>query len=329
MARKIPTPERRRYGIGEWYGRLFSALSVAERRKFGSIGGKKGHHLPCIPRLATDPQAVCSKAGGVCSLGLYTLTSDGTTFDPNSLVTLCPYRFWEGNKVFRFVSQRTLKQENPILIVKEVGFLQGAQENGESECPVTGEGETIAEAPLAGGGGSDVGRIDMVLVRPGSDPPDWCALEMQSVYFSGRSMLNDFRQLAENPTSIFPSAHRRPDFRSSGPKRLMPQLQIKVPTLRRWGKKMAVIVDKPFFDSLFRMDEVAHLSNADIAWFVLAYRKSGKMAELDLHGVHYTTLERAVEGLTAGQPVSLEHFESDISKFLTRRKYGKKIISVQ
>lgn len=328
MPRKISTVERRRYGIGEWYGRLFSTLSVAERQKFGSIGGKKGHGLPCIPRLASNPQAICSKAGGVCSLGMYVLTPDGTIFASETLVTLCPYRFWEGNKVFRFVSRCTLKQESPVLIVKEVGFLQSTQETGGRDGGGDGESETLPEALPAEISGSDVGRIDMVLVRPGSNPPEWCALEMQAVYFSGRSMLNDFKQLAENPSSIFPSAHRRPDFRSSGPKRLMPQLQIKVPTLRRWGKKMAVIVDKPFFDSLSRMDEVTHLSNADIAWFVLAYRNKGDRAELDLHGVHYTTLERAVEGLTAGEPVSLENFERDISKFLTKRKYSKKIIPV-
>ena len=30
----------------------------------------------------------------------------------------------------------------------------------------------------------------------------------------------------------------------------MPQLEIKVPTLRRWSSKLAVAVDKPFFEAV-------------------------------------------------------------------------------
>lgn len=30
----------------------------------------------------------------------------------------------------------------------------------------------------------------------------------------------------------------------------MPQLQVRVPTLRRWGKKLAVALDRAFFDAL-------------------------------------------------------------------------------
>ena len=53
---------------------------------------------------------------------------------------------------------------------------------------------------------------------------------MQAVYFSGKSMENDFVQMRTwtGPGLLFPQVQRRPDFRSSGPKRLMPQLQIKV-----------------------------------------------------------------------------------------------------
>ena len=69
----------------------------------------------------------------------------------------------------------------------------------------------------------------------------------------------------------FPTQVRRPDYRSSGPKRLMPQLQIKVPSLRRWGKKMAVLVDQSFYEALGRMDDVGHVSNCDIAWFIVRY----------------------------------------------------------
>ena len=90
----------------------------------------------------------------------------------------------------------------------------------------------------------------------------------------------------------------------------MPQLQIKVPTLRRWGKKMAVVVDEAFFAALGPMDKVQEVSNCDIAWFVVGFEESKDGARLVRRFEQLTTLERAVEGLTAGKPVSLETFES-------------------
>ena len=92
----------------------------------------------------------------------------------------------------------------------------------------------------------------------------------------------------------------------------MPQLQIKVPSLRRWGKKMAVLVDEPFSRSLAPMEEVRDVSSCDIAWFVARYRLEARVAHLERGEVHLTTLERAVEGLTAGVPVSLTEFETRI-----------------
>jgi hypothetical protein len=92
----------------------------------------------------------------------------------------------------------------------------------------------------------------------------------------------------------------------------MPQLQIKVPTLRRWGKKMAVVVDRRFFDAMGEMDDVADVSNCDIAWFVVDYDEAGTRAVLRRDFVRFTTLERAVEGLTGGHPVILAVFEQKI-----------------
>ena len=138
----------------------------------------------------------------------------------------------------------------------------------------------------------DVGRIDNVLVVPNSSPLSWCAVEIQAVYFQGASMKRDFdailqaRGMANIP---FPAARRQPDYRSSGPKRLMPQLQIKVPSLWRWGKKMAVVVDRGFFEAMGRMDTVKHASNCDVAWFVVDYEESHGKAKLARHRVHYTT----------------------------------------
>jgi hypothetical protein len=108
-----------------------------------------------------------------------------------------------------------------------------------------------------------VGKIDQVLVNAAGGKFQWCALEIQAVYFSGMSMENDFKVMREwsGPGVPFPKVQRRPDFRSSGPKRLMPQLQTKVPTISRWGKKMAVVIDRAFWDSLGEMRMAWDVSN--------------------------------------------------------------------
>jgi hypothetical protein len=230
------------------------------------------------------------------------------------LVTLCPERFRQEGLVHRWVAEVLLDCSDPVAVA-EVGFLQRPPsliEATEQHDPPGGDGK----ADLA------VGRIDCVLVSPDlTGPMKWCALEVQAVYFSGDAMSGEYRHILEWDGDGVPppKGRRRPDWRSSGPKRLMPQLQIKVPSLRRWGKKMAVLVDEPFFRSLSRMDEVADVSSCDIVWFVIGYDRDGGTARLRMSGTHFTTLERAVEGLTAGVPVSLGEFEDSIRAKLASR----------
>ncbi len=125
-------------------------------------------------------------------------------------------------------------------------------------------------------------------------------------------MSKDFAAIRshDGPGIPFPAANRHPDYRSSAPKRLMPQLQIKVPSLRRWGKKMAVVIDRDFFRNMGPMLYVKDVSNCDVAWFIVRFDESKQDAVLVEEEVRYTTLEQSVEGLTAGTPVSLTEFET-------------------
>ncbi len=248
---------------------------------------------------------LCTKKGGVCSLQLYESEDgiEGRLPDDHrrSLRTVCPYRFEEANTVHQWVSE-VLLETSEALEIAQVGFLR--PEGGEA------------------GSTDDVGRIDLVLVHPELDPLRWCAVEMQAVYFSGKEMKWEYDLAREyaGASVPFPAKNHRPDYRSSGPKRLMPQLQTKVPTLRRWGKKMAVVVDEGFFSSLGKMDNVSDPSNADIAWFVVKLTRGSRVAKLEPAFHRFTTLERAVEGLTAGLPVSLGQFELTLRTKLNRRR---------
>lgn len=289
------TKVQRRYGIGEWFGYDLSQLSQEAVRRNSSAPVKS---LPC----PFQPEGkMCSKKGGVCSFRLYEKSKDG---DPSpvvnsSVVSLCPSRFLEDNTVFSWVGETLLGTDSP-LILTELPFLLSTQ----------------TDQDYGNGDPSAVGRIDMVLVnKESSGALKWCALEMQAVYFSGPAMSKEFSRLrtCSREDRIWPSQIRRPDFRSSGPKRLMPQLQIKVPTISRWGKKMAVVIDKAFWQSLAPMTEVNHVSNCDIAWFVVDYTPTvGGKFKLIRDQLHLTTLDRAVEGLTGGTPTSLDAFEATI-----------------
>ena len=313
MAKKSPLKDiAPQFGIGEWFGNNLTQLSSAERQQYAAevLKPKKQRLRQTCPFQATKEDAVCSKDGGVCSLRLYSYAQHPETGRAMGVPVegkqgehraTCPYRFHDELAVFKWVGETILGDPNPLL-VGEVGFLEaGATTDNE--------------------GGEDVGRIDMVLVSQKTAknaPMAWAALEIQAVYFSGNAMRGEFEAFNDSAVDwvIFPAGRRRPDYRSSGPKRLMPQLQIKVPTLRRWGKKMAVVVDRAFFDSIGEMDNVADISNADIAWFVVKFEEveGEKRTRMVPDEVRYTTLERSVEGLTGGKPVPLPTFEHRIAE---------------
>ena len=306
-----------RYGIGEWYGRSFVRLSPEERRELARVQATEKGKRPqfaCPFRTTAGNQVLCTKPGGVCSLRLYQVEEEGERVsalkrEGDYLVTTCPHRFRQGGLIFSWIAETLLGCPDP-LVVGEVGFLEQETVSTRSNARVS-----VTE---------DVGRIDNVLVHPTRDPLHWTALEIQAVYFSGPSMSKEFSGLRESRRKElpFPSAIRRPDYRSSGPKRLKPQLQIKVPTLRRWGKKMAVVVDLSFFAALGAMDDVSDVSNCDIAWFVVDYDEGRGEFALKPGFVRMTTLERAVEGLTGGNPVSLSLFERRIREKLAGKCPG-------
>lgn len=312
MARKRKTPANSRFGIGEWYGHLFHGMDESQRKHYAERAQGRGERPPCpFKPQVNGKQQPCTKKGGVCSLRLYGRDEAGEVVpvegQGSALRAVCPNRFREDDTVIRWVGEVLLDTQEP-LAVGEVGFL-----TSESVSELSSEADDPSEED-----GDDVGRIDSVLMHPDLDNFAWCAVELQAVYFSGKGMGSEFKQAEtyDGEGIPFPTETRRPDYRSSGPKRLMPQLQIKVPTLRRWGKKMAVVVDEAFFSALGKMDDVPEPSNADIAWFIVKFEEQAGTAQLQRHRVQFTTLERAVEGLTAGKPVSLPEFERRIREKL-------------
>ena len=285
---------RRGYGIAEWLGESIVTMSPARRRELALMQqGGQSEPLPCPPRCHSGAVCHCSKNGGVCSIREYSLDPDGGfTFGP--VRTTCPYRFEENGLIFRWIGRELLGTEEPM-VLSQIPLLER-----------TGEGASAR----------DVGRIDSILVHPGGEPLDWCAVEVQAVYFSGGNMEMEFSALAESDDQQvpFPVGRRRPDDRSSGPKRLMPQLQMKVPSISRWGKRMAVVVDEGFYENLAVMDSVDDISSGEIVWFVVRYGEGPKGLCLVPGQTHVTTLADSVRGLTAARSVTKQEFEDRIRR---------------
>ena len=195
-------------------------------------------NAPCTKSSKTDPI-------GICSLS-----------DQGEAASLCPVRFLEDGAIFRDAARLAFGSGAAFAVFPEIRILQIDDPEGVDRT-------------------RKIGKVDFVLAEvKAGQIVDFAALEVQAAYFSGletRSALKHFIQHGHfGDLDVF----RRPDFRSSAQKCLIPQLQLKVPVFRRWGKKFFVVVDSQFYKSLpsFRSTTVA---NSELTWLVYPIRASG------------------------------------------------------
>jgi len=133
---------------------------------------------------------------------------------------------------------------------------------------------SLTEVRLTDSCGKSAGNIDVVLVAydHSGKVVDFGSLEIQAVYISG-NVRDPFAYYMGNCEANKEMDWRnqpnypRPDFLSSSRKRLAPQLMFKGGILNAWGKKMAVAIDLPFFETLPELKETSK-EKADIAWLV-------------------------------------------------------------
>ena len=268
-----------RYAISEWFGERFSGMSPDRRQELASTALGHGHPPNCPFQRS---HVKCRKKGGVCSI----------RSGANLPVATCPRRFEEGDIISRWLAD--IAGFNSVFLAREVPFMIS---------PATGR---------------SAGRIDMVLSTD-SNGSQWFGLEIQAVYFSGKGMQADFEKLlvSNDREPPEPTALRRPDWRSSSAKRLMPQLQVKAPTLRRWGKKLAVAVDLPFFEAIGGpSNSPSHdLNDGDIIWLVPQINDTGQMEQ-----VHWEvlSLEDSSAKLLSAETIRREEFEDTLRDKLMR-----------
>lgn len=179
---------------------------------------------------------------------------------------------------------------------------------------------SLTEVRLNDSHGKTAGNIDVVIVAYDNNGKlyDFGALEIQAVYISG-NVRDPFEYFMKDPKgresmdwSKEPN-YPRPDYLSSSRKRLVPQLLFKGGILHSWQKKIAVALNKSFFDTLPRLKQVSK-TDADIAWFIydleLKTEKGEGLGRYSLKKVDeiFTEFEAALFSITTPSPGNVEDF---------------------
>ncbi|NUM36862.1 MAG: hypothetical protein HUU50_20145 [Candidatus Brocadiae bacterium] len=175
---------------------------------------------------------------------------------------------------------------------------------------------SLVEVRLNDAYGKSAGNIDMVLVAYDSHEKvyNFGVLEIQGVYISG-NIRESFSHYMADPEknqnmdwSQEPN-YPRPDYLSSSRKRLAPQLLFKGGILNSWNKKIAVALNKEFFETFPTLERVPK-SEADIAWFIydLCLDDSTKRYRLKKVDEVFTKFQSALIAITTPHPGKLEDF---------------------
>jgi hypothetical protein len=197
---------------------------------------KSGHcpfrNSPCTKGGISNPLGICSYSEG-------------------SLATVVgPVRFHEDHRIFHDAARIAFGNGKECVAVPEVRVLE------------------VTNGPKK----KKIGKVDFLLVHiEDRKAIDFAALEIQAVYISGKTIRPAFDHYL-NSGELLESGRRRTDFRSSGPKRLMPQLSLKVPIFRRWGKRFFVVVDSTFFAELPSIKGQSE-GNSEVTWLSYAIER--------------------------------------------------------
>ena len=219
----------------------------------------------------------CTKSSKTDPIGICTLS------DSVEAASLCPVRFVEGDRIFMDAARLAFGEGASFGIYPEIRILKIAAEH---------EGERDRK----------IGKVDFILGRiDGGTVVDFAAVEVQAAYFSGSEIRTPMNYFLEHGQLDIDNSDRRPDFRSSAQKRLVPQLQLKVPVFRRWGKKFFVVVDTQFFRALPTFSQTTQ-ANSELTWLRYPIAKSGNSYTMQDVQVVYSEWDEVQNSLREGTP---------------------------
>lgn len=235
----------------------------------------------------------CTKSSKLDPLGICSL-SDGA-----NAASLCPVRFLEGQRIFADAGRIAFGSGSRIAVFPEVRILTVKGEEGVRD--------------------RKIGKVDFLIGKIVEGAVvDFAAVEVQAAYFSGGNLRSVLRSYMTSHHLDDVNADRRPDFRSSAQKRLVPQLALKVPVFRRWGKKFFVIVDGKFFDALPKFTRTSP-SNSELTRLVYPFQKTVNGYTLGNPAKIFSQWEDVQTALREGQPPEPRDIIAELQLKLTMR----------
>lgn len=275
------TPEARASREEEWW-----EVSTGQRWA-GACPFKGG---PCNKSTTTDDEYVDgTRATGVCSLN-----------EGSYSYIVCPERF-RADHVFQGIVDHVFS---------------------EYDSP---SWETFTEERIPTTQDKIAGNVDHVIaIHDNGDLIDFAGVEVQATYFSGNAYRPEFYEYMEqvdadgNPGYI-PTGTRRPDFRSCGDKRLIPQVRQKGDIFNNWGRKFAVILDTALWNYLPSMPDPE--GEPDFYFFVQRLDDAGDHYNLVLDTVKETTYAQVIQRFEMddeGRP-SESRYEEDLRQKIQQR----------
>lgn len=221
--------------------------------------------------------SVCTKVSKINPIGICALSIG------NDATIVCPARFYEDSRVFRDAAKIAFGEGAEVVVLPEHKLLSipAAIEDDKSK---------------------KIGKVDFMLGRLENDKiVDFAALEIQSVYTSGGGVKDAFGHFIAT-REAGKEGDLGVDFRSSAQKRLVPQLRLKVPIFRRWGKKFFVAIDDTFFAALPEFGATTS-GNSELTWLAYPLRLQGAQPLiLDDPMVHHTEWSKVEQALEEGKP---------------------------
>lgn len=169
-----------------------------------------------------------------------------------------------------------------------------------------------------------VGNIDFVLVKvENGSIVDFATIEVQSVYISG-NMRRPFEHYMDDPEKASRDWRSRvserggyyptPDWRSSH-KRLFRQINSKGTLLAELGKKQAVVIQQPFYDSMPDLTRVP-TNEANMVWLIYDLVREDERHRLVKVDTIHTRVEHTLTDL---QYFETPEDDSDIRAALQRK----------
>jgi hypothetical protein len=171
----------------------------------------------------------------------------------------------------------------------------------------------------------EAGRIDLIpVIHQGGRITDFAAVEIQSSYFSGDSIRDEFvdymDRIDNGQPPQPPQGYRQMDYRSCVDKRLLPQLEEKVEIIEAWQKKFGVILQKIAFDNSNIVRRIDRVREKDVTFFffVYDYVEDSPQYRLVLDEIFPTTLEQITMAIGESMAPDKDEFTDYLERKFAR-----------